>query len=73
MVEVQAHFNNPFTTHTLCVAPFLEKVTTLRSLSSLVENFRIFDAADVAPRIHPNKLRLHRVATHPTTLFVMGT
>ncbi len=74
MVEAGAvRFQNPFTTHELCVAPFLQAVTDIRSLPGLVHEFRTFDGREVAPRVRPERRVLHRVITNPASLMIIGT
>lgn len=69
---VALRFENPFEAHVLCVKPFLDQVSTLRSLPTVIREFRRFDAREVSPRVRPERRALHRVATHPLTLYVLG-
>jgi len=65
-------FRNPFDTHELCIKPYLDAVTGLGSLRTTIRDFRAFDRDQVAPRVRPEKQRLHRIATHPLILRTLG-
>lgn len=71
MIEVVG-FRNPFDTHELCIKPYLDAVTGLGSLRDTIRKFRAFDREQVAPRVRPEKQRLHRFATHPLILWTLG-
>lgn len=71
MIET-SRFSNPFDTHELCIKPYLDAVSGLGSLRATIREFRAFDRDQVAPRVRPEKQRLHRIATHPLILWSLG-
>lgn len=71
MIET-ARFSNPFDTHQLCIKPFLDAVDSFGSLGGTIRAFRAFDRQEVAPRVRPEKMLLHRTAVSPLSLWLMG-